>query len=130
VERAARRYRHVFCESLTSGNVTPIRFLELQARLPMPLVMPVLDTDLDECIASIYRRQRPDRRRKVNEEVIRIIGNRVHEYQRRAIREGLNAPLIRREIAFETVRDLLFGAGWQPTMDTWSPPTSSPRSTT
>lgn len=119
VERSAAKYAHVFCESLTAGNVVPERFAEMKERLLAAgiageVFMPVLDTTLDACIESVYERQirRTGKTRKFNEDVVRLIGKRVHMYQARAAGVGLDAPLLDRTIALETVVRRLKEAGW------------------
>lgn len=132
VERAARRYRYVLAESLTAGNVTPGHFLKLRDRLPtvaLPLLVPVLDTPADDCLANIYDRQRRNGRphRRVNEDVIRSIAERIHQYQQRGLAEGLDSPALSRSWALGVIVNWFQTAGWAPERVTNVPETLDTR---
>lgn len=56
VERAAARFTHVLAESLFSSKTSPDRFLELRDRYPGRLVVALLDTPREVCLARMAQR--------------------------------------------------------------------------
>lgn len=117
--RAAARYSHVFLESLMASGSAAHHYAKLRDDTGQEVVLPTLDTPLDECIANVYKRNGGGSKGRVgvplNTDAMagshrRILGGG----RDNLLALGLEAPIIDYHRATELVEELLRRGGWNP----------------
>jgi hypothetical protein len=120
--RAARRFDHVFFESLTISRGSPrhtvdfARSVEVEGLHSRPLVLPTLDTPADLCRDRIYQRRAASGKRftrPLNEVKTVYEAHRTcHRSRERLLAAGLDTPLLDHERGVEAVVEMFRSGGW------------------